>query len=424
MQKEGYQPRLPNFEETLEQDAFYEFLPFSDLNRWVQNGIYTDAFNAFPLGRLGGVKALSLLSYVGPKPEDRYFVEYGHTRLDHSLVVALTIEQILKLNGFAQEEINLGIIAGLLHDIATPAHGDATKKIDPKNLDEEEFWWEVLDRKGYEFIFQHGGNKDSIGKIIKNEGVLGEVLDIADRITYTMKDVYATLEHETTNLNIDPYLLQPRYIISRFPKIGNIYQDVGVDNKNQEVFFNDPQKLEAFLLLRANMHKTLYLHPTGQGRDLFFTKLLEPLYANGNSALLNPTVLRRMSDHELMLFLCDHYFPSSNSELYSQYLVNWYPEYERFDSEYEALKRKQEISQTDNIAVIGITNCRRFNPATSYKVVNEHGKIEEFREVKPVGAKNIEAIAKSTEGVFLFYADVSGNSPINNLIKTIHMKNR
>src|SRR3989344_2019714 len=302
-EREGYQPLLPDFEETLEQDAFYEFLPFSDLNRWVQNGIYTDAFDVFPLRRLGEVKALSLLSYVGPKPEDHYFVEYSHTRLDHSLVVALTTEKILRRNGFPQEEVNLGIIAGLLHDIATPAHGDPTKKIDPKNLDEEVFWSEVLDTKGHEFILKHGGDKDSINKIINNEGILGQVLDIADRITYTMKDLYATVGPETSGLNIDPYLLQPRYILSRFPKIGDIYKDVGIDKKNQEVFFNDPKNLEAFLLLRAHMHKALYLNPTSQGRDLFFTKLLEPLYTNDNSALLNPSVLRRMSDHQLMRLL-------------------------------------------------------------------------------------------------------------------------
>ena len=49
-----------------------------------------------------------------------------------------------------------------MHDIATPALGDAAKSIDPDNLDEEKFWHEVLDEKGKEFLRKKGARPSKI----------------------------------------------------------------------------------------------------------------------------------------------------------------------------------------------------------------------------------------------------------------------
>lgn len=419
----SFQPSLPDFEEALGQnEGFYEFLPYSDLRRWVpEKSIYTDAFNAFPLGRLEHVKALSFLSYVRKNPEQHYFIQYNHSRLDHSITVALVTEQILKQSGLPQKEINIGIIAGLLHDIATPAHGDATKNVDPENLDEEKFWWEVLDKKGQDFIAQHEITTQAMDSIIKNKGVLGKTLDVADRITYTMKDLYATAgPSQPSRLNLDPYLLTFRYILSNHPEIGNIYKEVGVNRKNQEVFFNNPQTLETFLLLRAHLHQALYLHPTNQARDFFVAKLIEPLYSNNDQAPLSPSTLRRITDHELLQVIYDHYkFAFPRAELDYPNLINWYPQYERFDTQNQAEKRRLELSQNDNIAVIGIKRSLGFDPGTAYKVTHGNREIVEFREFNPTGARQIEEIAKSTQGIFLFYADVSQDSVTNTLLRTV-----
>lgn len=420
------QPSLPGFQELFE-DSFFEFLPYSNFRRWTpEDGIYDRAFQNLPLGRLKGVKALSFLSYIGLNPESRYFMEYKHTRLDHSLVVALLMEEMLRQNGFSQEKINLGIIAGLVHDIATPAHGDATKKVDPEYLNEEKFWWDVLDKKAKAFIAQHGGSKLILSQIIKDGGALGQVLDIADRITYTMKDLYGLIgPMEKQDLNLDPYLLPLRQIVYWNPKIGNIYKEVGVDQKKAEVFFNDSKGLAQFLLLRALLYKNLYLNPVSQGRDLFVTKLIDPLYSRTDPSLLTPSKLRTMEDQNLMdavsSYLSKRYKEAiPRPDLIFHTLVNWYPEFERFDDKDKAKIRATQLSKDENIAVIGIKKCNGFDPATSYKVATRNGHIVPFKDAMPEESRQIEQIAEDTKGIFVFYVNLSEKpSPINTLLKAV-----
>lgn len=417
----NYQPELPGFAEH-EQDVFmFEHLPYSDFRTGIpENTIYEKACVNIPaLYRLADVKALSILSYIGPKPEDTYFFEFNHNRFDHSLTVALIMEQILQRNGLPQEQVDLGIIAGLLHDIATPANGDATKQIDMVNLHEEDHWWKALDKEGKDFIAQYANIKTFDG-IIKNQGLLGKALDVADRITYTMKDLNA-IHSQLFPLGMisNIYLASLNTIINDHQDIGNIYKEVGVDYKRQDVFFNNPKTLRVFLELRAHLHKNLYLYPTNQAKDLFFAKALSPLYSADGSSPLSPDRLRLMTDHDLMAVLSDYY--KQPVAYMRSPLTNWYPEFEKFESWDEARKREIELKQQDNIVVVGIKECKGFDPATSYKVADGY-KYKEFREVDPESAYQIEKTAKSTKGIFLFWSDLSPDLPSTPLLKAVLQK--
>lgn len=101
-------PRLLALESEKQDVSFFEALPYSEFKRWIpENSIYEEALNKIPaLNRLNGVKALSFLSYVGPKPKEMYFTEFSHSRLDHTLTVALITEEILKQNKVPPPEPN------------------------------------------------------------------------------------------------------------------------------------------------------------------------------------------------------------------------------------------------------------------------------------------------------------------------------
>lgn len=405
-----------------EQDvSFIEYLPYSDFRREVpEKSIHAEALNRIPaLRRLGNIKCLSFLSYVGTEPKKMYFTEFTHSRLDHTLVVALITEEILKQNGFPEDQINLGIVASLLHDIATPAYGDATKQVDMKNLHEEDHWWKVLDKNSKDFILQFG-TRQELDKIIKNQGILGKVLDISDRITYTMKDLFA-LQAEPTRpgQESNPYLANLNSIIANHPKIGNIYKTVEVDREKQEVYFNNPDILGAFLKLRAHLHQKLYLHPVSQAKDLFVGKAIAQIYSPSQGSLLSPDKLRKMTDNDLMNILADHHKEEAVC-LHSK-LVNWYAEFEKFNSLDEAMVREKELKQKENLAVIGIKECEGFNPGTSYKVASKNGPIE-YREYDPSRAREIEKITESTKGIFLFWTNVSEDNSTNILLKNVLLK--
>ncbi len=426
----GVQEQLPGFEWE-EVGEMYGDLPYSTLGQWTEeNDIYDKASRNLPLGRLHFVKTLSFLSYIGPDPQNTYFMEYHHTRFDHSFTVALVVEKILRQNGFPEEEINIGIIAGIIHDIATPAHGDATKKVDPEALDEEKFWWEAIDKKGRDFITQKLKiPKETLGKIIKNEGLLGQVLDIADRITYTMKDLNAIAYDQKElsllkKLSLDPLLLPFRYLLSHYPEIGNIFQEVGVDRKKQEVFFNNPQHLGVWLLLRAHLYKALYLNPVSLGRDLFVGQLIRPFYSRTGEARLTPEKLRQMTDDQLIRMLHEAYYkePVIGFPRFYQDLVNWYPQFARFESRKEAESAAKKLGKRRNIKFIGIQECKGFDPATSYKVADQSGNILPFSEFDPTTAKEIEQITEETKGVFVFFVDLVKDNRSNFLFQKLTAK--
>jgi len=404
-----------------EDGEFHEFLPFSDLNRWIdEDDFLFRASVAFGIwSRLNGIRALSFLSYVGPSPEIQYFTGYAHNRLSHSLAVGMTAGEIGRLNNLPQVSVNYLKASGNLHDIATPALGDATKSIDPDNLDEERFWQELLSENGERFIKEEGLKKESINDIIKNRGVLGQVLDIADRITYTMKDLHEVIGSIRSGINIYPYLIELRYPLSHYPDIGNIYKDVVVDRKRDLVFFSDVKHLGVFLLLRALMHKHLYMEPTSQGRDLFVANLLRPLYSRDGSNLLSPQKLRKMTDRQALNVLAKHYeFPRLQGEWIYAQLTNWYPRYERCDDLQQANQKAKDLGQ--EFLVMGIKECKGFDAGLSYLTLDENQKVVSFEDLDPGIADQIRGIEKDTRAVYVFYAGISENTPINELLIKVY----
>lgn len=410
--------RSPHAEE--EDGAYKLFLPFSELNRWVPEGIYTETVNAFGLARLDSVRALSFLSYIGPDPEKQYFLNFTHTRFNHSLVVALVMEEILRQNNFDQNALTRGIVAALVHDRGTPALGDATKSLDGKALDEELHWADELPQTAEELMKKKGLEKEEVDSIIRNNGILGKCLDVADRITYVLIDALMVAGLPSSSLDTNPYIRELTLLLREDPQLGNIYQDVRIDPATNGVFFTNPRRLGLFLQLRALLHKKLYLHPVSAGRDLLVANLMRPLYSPKDNSLLTPSKLRRMTDDELLKELFDHYQPSAANYLFFYYdLVSWYPQYFKVETVEEAAAKAEELQQHDSTVVIGIKQVRSFDPATSYNVRTLHGEIVPFRQARPQWARNIESIAQTTGGLFVFYTDVSQDSPINELIKKI-----
>lgn len=419
---DSHQSHFRSVSDEFEEGDFNIHLPYSDLRRWISDdSVLAHAASAFRIwGRLNEIRALSFLSYVGPEPEKQYFIGYSHNRLDHSLVVGLTAGEIGRRNNLLQNQIDTLEIAGVLHDIATPALGDAAKSIDPDNLDEEKFWHEVLDEKGKEFLRKKGLSRGKFDDIIVNHGHLGQVLDIADRVTYTTKDLGEVFGYVESKVNISPYLIELRYPLSHYPNIGNIYKDVVIDQKRGLVFFSDQKKLGVFLLLRALMHKHLYMEPTSQGRDLFVANLLRPLYSLDGQKPLNPQKLRKMVDREALDVLAKHYeFPRLQGEwLYTQ-LTNWHPRYERCETQEEAEQKEKEISN-NGLLVLGVKECRGFDAGLSYLTLDRNQKIVPFEDADPGMAHQIRGIEKSTRAVYVFYTDISEDTPINDLLRRTH----
>ena len=136
-----------SFQEEAEKGRLYISLPFSDLSKWVPDSdshFYNQTLDSFPVNRLAGIHQLGFLSWIHSCPsEKQYFMNFHHDRYDHTLAVAMVMETVLKQNGFSEKDIETGLTAAFLHDITTPAGGNAVMELDYEELDEEASWFGV-----------------------------------------------------------------------------------------------------------------------------------------------------------------------------------------------------------------------------------------------------------------------------------------
>ena len=408
-----------------------ERLPYSDIrNEWLLEGsVYQEAYVAFPLYRLGEIKSLSFLSFrpsLDSTVEIEVNVPFTHDRLDHSLVVAMVSEKIFRRNGYDEQTINRGIIAGLLHDIATPALGDSTKSLDPVNLHEEDHWREVIDNEGYRFLERHDVDPLEMSAIIKNQGMHGVVLDIADRITYVMKDL-----HHTTGFSgilSDTNFTELAEKLAKNQSIGNIYRDVHIDPDTQQVYFDDPARLFDFLELRGLLHFSLYQNPLSAGRDALVSHFLEPFYTPGQPTKdrpLTPSRLREMTDRELMIFLSEQYgrHPASYDFFYND-MSAWNPKFEQFASVGEANKRRAQMRDEPDTLPLDIIVMKGFDPGTDYLVRADDGTIVPFKDAYPQRAMMLREMSEETKGIYLFYTDLFGSTALNEVVHKVFSQAR
>lgn len=406
-----------------EQDRdFNIFLPYSDFTaEWVnEDENLSKASSAFPLWRLSGVSCLGFLINIGADENfDNNFVEpFNHTRVNHSLVVARLMEKILRRNKVSEQDINIAGAAGTLHDIATPGGGDAVKTVDNKNLDEEDFWWEVIDEKGWKYLDGIGATKEQIDDIVHNKGLLGKVLDVSDRITYVMQDLGGFMSNgvwaPVDAPGLRGYNMELQKLLYQDSAIGDIYKTVRIEKELDQVYFSDPEKLRKFLEIRAILHKDIYLNWASQGRDMLVAELLRPYYSETPlEGKITPHDLRRMSDEQLLNFLSQQYGVDKWGDGFNlrRYLEKFRPSVETFPTLTEAKEREEELRKNKRLVVLGTKHVRPFNAGTSYLVMDEHGDIVPFKKHDPVCAQRLDGIAASTENNFVFYEEASKNFP-------------
>lgn len=385
------------------EEELFLSLPFSDFRGWVYtNDPLYQVTEHISLSRLKNIRSLANLSPIIPgiDLEQQYLTNFDHDRKSHTLLVAAVGNQILSQNNFPPSEIQKFLVAAFLHDNATPAYGDSTKFVDMPNLHEELFWQESVDSEARQYISSLKISDSEIDDIIKNKGILGKILDIADRITYVMQDAYSTpLLNDFMNTN-DP---QINYLKSQKRYLGNIYQDVMVDQGT--VYFKNPSRLYDFLLLRCLLHRDVYLHPINQGRDMLIAETIKPFYSttNSDSDFLNPRKLRSMTDWNLTEFLAK----KNDADPINQfsYLSSWYPQhYEKFSDLNSAESRSEELARNGK-NIFGIKECHGFKPGLKYKVLNSKNEILTFADFDPQKSQTLQTIADSTKGFYLYYQD-------------------
>ncbi len=313
------------------------------------DGMIHDVCIALNVFRLDGIKQLGFLHdpVVNNDGADLGLaMRFHHTRFMHSLVVMATVSLIGRQVGLSEYEIRHLQVAALTHDVLTPAGGDSVKPIDFAAFDEDVHYEEVFRnnqewdavREKYEL------DESLLASIVNGQGVLGQLLDIADKTSYVAHDLDAYL------MMADPRkyskIVPPQGLLDIWdlrkatgPEACKLWDKVRIiDGK---VVITDPKKLAGFLKLRALMFRHLYQNPRARYREQMLAILvLEPFYHDGT---VTREQLLKMGDYELEQLLGQLTgLRDFRTEL--SYTLHA-PDIESFSSREDALIRMQVIAQ-------------------------------------------------------------------------------
>jgi len=374
-----------------EQTAF----PFSSTDFYVdidedEKGLFYEFGHSPPLLRLGGISQLGYL--VPPRPKEwnkEASISYlrptfHHTRWIHSLLVAILTEVILARNGFSQKERMPLVLTAGCHDIATPAGGDSIKRVDPKNLDEEEnFGWvlehyDLIKRWSKRFGFDLG----TAESWVRGEGVFGQLLDVIDKISYTALDCYHVGFERPCQIR-DFCLKHPLAMV--------IWQDIRFTPDRTEFFFAQPECLFRFLLLRAYEFQEFLFNPYSRALDLFLKRLTQPLYQTG---IITKKQLLTQNDNWLEQVL-SQYYPEEIKWIIEPEELSW----EKFKTEEDqgefCAKLGARVDHTEYLA----------GPSTGldWLVSNQEKIVPLRRAISERKVKLLEEVVASIVGYYVYY---------------------
>lgn len=376
----------------------------------ITEDIYWAVHHMLPFERLMYIKQLALLTYSA-EDEVNYYAKgpgFHQTRDNHSFLTARPLELMMRINNFPQSEVNNGIIAGMIHDIATPPFGDPTKEIDPGVLNEEVAVQKFLDKYDLAALERFGFDKEKVLAAIRNEGTLGKLLDIADKISYTSIDSFnyvGELDPEHRSIGaLDSTIKPMKALVDNDPKWANIYQEVRIDKYDDEPFFTNAHRLSTFLELRALMYKALYLNPHCRGQDMLYKMLMQPLYSrepNPDYPFNSENLLYLTDDDANRIILKSWYFLDQKRHLSFQLGV--LPDYTKVKNSKNVSRKIREL-QKKGALVIGSETIRKFNPATNFRARDpKDGNIKPFSEIFPEKAAELDAMVDYCNQTVVYY---------------------
>lgn len=350
---------------------------------------------------------------------------FTHTRFLHSLDVYALVTLIARNNWkkLGAEQVRALQVAALTHDVLTPAGGDTIKHIDPRLLNEDSHYREVLSQEevaGW-CILNHI-DQPLLVDTVAGKGLLGSLLDLADKIAYVGRDTsqYLTYPHQQGEA-VDPQQPWPpeyraiQRIISDVPDICTLWDAVSI--KDGQVFVEDVDRLVQFLTLRARMFQGLYLNVYARyGEERVMETLVNHLYTTGR---LSRNDLLAMTDFELIQAVED-FFGILNPNI-SVDFKEMGPHFEFFPDLESARKRERELLESGVVFVKAEDVKESANPATDI-LVQEDGNILPLCEARPKAAERIERIIGTPNPVRVSY--LTGKIPLKKKMREAVIRSR
>jgi HD superfamily phosphohydrolase len=355
-----------------------------------QRSIYRDLESTEAISRLDKIHQLGLANTCG------YSACSSGTRLVHSLICASEIDRIAQENDLKDRE--LGIIAGMSHDIATPPFSDSVAL--GLNLnDEEQFEYvlglhpdfdKLLDkyavRKKDLVEVVTGKSKSIMSQLINSKGSLD-----VDRWSYTIYDAW--------NLDLISRSKKPKKM--RYAPLKNIV--LRVDNRyvpnpfkhitidDNKIVFNDMKNLSDTLELRIKMSTDVYNNPELLAREAFLENISKDMLEKG---IINKESIFKMGDEDFKELVCKHGGEIGN-KLFQFFK---FQSYGTVDADEKIVR---EFLASNVRTPFAVKRQRKFNTAADSLVMVD-GTVDMYRNWRPGHALSMEGRMSSLEKTFVY----------------------
>jgi len=367
----------------------------------LEDGLTEKTIRTFGLGRLQRIRQLGFLhdpvirkGLSGVAGMGQLF---AHTRYLHTHDVHVLALLMARNNSLAEDDETHLRVAALTHDALTPAGGDTIKLIAPASLDEETnypsiftmFPWQGL-RDEYHL------SEERLSAIVRNEGLLGQLLDLADKIAYVARDSSMFLGRLILGglgLNCESFQ-EIRRFIDEHPEVCTLWDCITVDDGR--VVIEDGERLASFLKLRALLFRNVYYAPEARFLEHLLAKVVVQYLFD--KKLISVRSLLRMGDFELEAQidrLMGEFFCSRTIGLDLRAFA------ETFDTDAQAQEREQELVRQGALTLLDRFNVVAKSGANM--LVCSGGRVVPFKDAFPQDTQDIEATLRDTKQYRLYY---------------------
>jgi hypothetical protein len=286
----------------------------------LEHGLIGRAYRDLELGHLGGIHQLPFITpeRVGPRPmAGPHWMP--HRRLSHSILHAEFMFELGVRLDLPDPLIRLGVLLGLTHDQAIPPGGDSTMNFfslrrERSRIDEDDQFvtrfhlhreaWHALARD-----FQLPGEFEQLLLAgIHGQGILGELHELADTLSYLTLDSAALLERQAQVANA-------RHSDETSRGLGLTGNELGTRllqstrrldaSDGTHLVFEDPEALEDMLEARILLWQEVYTSRWHKYLEGLYLELLCPRLTLEGA--LDPDMLRDRTDEWLFDRIGEHF---------------------------------------------------------------------------------------------------------------------
>ncbi len=364
-----------------------------------EGGLCEDLFHTFKLARLQHIRQLGFLNRpnFGGGMRIRESLS-DHTRWTHSLDV-MAIGTLIGTNlELEQPDFNELRTLCLTHDTLTPAGGDSVKMVDLAQLDEDDNYPAFLKTLDMERLrSKYGIRQEVLVEGIRNEGCVGEILDMADKIAYIARDLQKCQHHiETGYLHQQPGMKTLVELLVRTPDICSLWDSIALQNGRP--VFTDTKRLIAFLKARLLMFRELYFHPTARFGDFLMSRLFVKVLMQKKA--LTKEMLLELTDDGLHAILDDAFGIGVALDTCSSHLARC----DQFKTLEEGQEFARSLRDSGNAFVMLDDNRRAIKTGADMMVWGEDGPMR-LRESDPGSARELDEMATMLRLVHVYHLD-------------------